>query len=100
MDPRERADIEAAIEQGNSFISLSTHPEWPRFWAWLSKAREDYDRASHSSKLRPDHLGLVRVLEAYDTIDALMRNFDRATKQVPALRQRLENDGSDPSTPA
>lgn len=94
MDPRERADIEAAVEQGNAFLSLSSHPEWPRFKGWLEKARKDYDRASHNPAIRDEHIKLARVLEAYDTIDTLLRNFDRAVGQVPVLRQKLENDGT------
>lgn len=90
MDPRERAQIETAIEQGENFALLQRSPQWIYYREWVEKAIQGYENQVHAPANRTDHVALTRALEGHEAVSSLLENMDKAITNIPKLRKQLD----------
>jgi hypothetical protein len=93
--------IQEALDQGNSFLRLTSSPEWEHFRNWVEKACYDYERRAHDPANRENGVALARYLEGHAAIHNLLANFDKAIDRRDDLRkeqEELELGITNPST--
>lgn len=94
MDPKERQLKEAQLEQGHTFVRLTSHGDWPAFRMWLEKARGTYEDLLHNPNERTDGVNMARWAEGYDAINNILQNMQTSMNKIVPLTKELENEDS------